>query len=404
LLVHGLVTAEKPDLEKEVCDYDGSKPYYKALAGRYSKATGAIEGMETSLFPLREMHDKIAAGCGKSIEFDDDAKTIHVTALVVDKSSADKVRKGVLIGFSQGGDYIGTPVKDPVFKGCIRYIADPREISLVDAPCLPQALLDQMTEKTFQFENAEGSMELRKFHVPEVKKLNLEKLAKAAKAQLKKGMYSVQELARLVDSLKWIQSDALYEADYEGDASAMPEALGSLLRDAIACFMQMAEEETQELLAGIASLGGKSMTPEEIKALEAKLQKSADRLAKAKASMKALHDHMSKGMEMCKALMGDDSDEDDKKKVDEPPVQKSADQIAAEAAAAAELAKAAKPRSEEELQTLIADGVAKALAKQKDDDAAAKVKLVLAPRPGEELAKVATRAPDTSDAKNAVGF
>ncbi len=362
------------------------------------------------MFPVREMHEKIAAGCGKAIEFDDEAKTISVSALIVDKSSAEKVRKGVLIGFSQGGDYVGTPTADPIFKGCTRYVADPREISVVDSPCLPQALIDQITEKTFQYAKQDGSVELRKFHISTpADPARMETLKKSATRKLAKGMYTVRELAGIIDSLKWLQSNVLDEAIYEGDNSTAPENLADLIRNAVTCFLQIAEEETTELLAGIASLGDKAMTPEQIKALEAKLQKSADTIAKAKTTMKALHGHLSKAVEMCKAVMGDDEETE---KVDKPPVEKTAEDLALEkkktdddAAAAAELAKKTpKVRTDEEIQTLIAEGIAKALAKKTEDEGTSKVKLILAPRPGDELKKVAVVATDASDAKNAVGF
>lgn len=161
LFVYGLVTAERVDLEGEVCEYESTKPFYQKLVSRYAKATAAVDGMESSIAPLRYMHQLHAVGCGKSIDFDDAAKTIHMGFHVVDSEAAKKVKAGVLVGFSQGGDYVKTWKKN----GNTWYTADPGEVSLVDSPCLEDALISQLAEKSFRFEAANGSSELRKFRV-----------------------------------------------------------------------------------------------------------------------------------------------------------------------------------------------------------------------------------------------
>ena len=160
LNVFGIVTAEQPDLENEVCDYAGTKPLYQAKAAARFKLTSSVAGMEPSLMPMREMHDeRKAIGAGRSIEFDDDAKTIKMGFNVVDPDAILKFRKGVLIGFSQGGAYVGDRFPDPVHKGCMRYIADPAEVSGVDSPCLPAALVESMKGRTVTLAKAAGASE-----------------------------------------------------------------------------------------------------------------------------------------------------------------------------------------------------------------------------------------------------
>ena len=159
LSVFGIVTAEQPDLDREVCDYAGTKPYYKAKTAEMFKLTSAVDGMEPSLMPLREMHQLSAIGAGRSIEFDDAAKTIKMGFNVVDPTAVAKFKKGVLIGFSQGGDYVGDLIADPVFDGCKRYVADPAEVSAVDSPCLPVALVETMKGRTVPLMKANGSLE-----------------------------------------------------------------------------------------------------------------------------------------------------------------------------------------------------------------------------------------------------
>ena len=103
LHVYGIVTAQQPDHDGEVCDYDTSAPLFRAQASRMLKITSAVEGMEPSLMPMREMHQLKAIGAGRSMDFDDAAKTIRMGFNVVEPDAIAKFKKGVLIGFSQGG-------------------------------------------------------------------------------------------------------------------------------------------------------------------------------------------------------------------------------------------------------------------------------------------------------------
>src|SRR5271169_3900917 len=95
LLVWGRATAQEPDLDKEVCDYETTKPFYQKTAVATFQKTSDVDGMASSLFPVREMHGLIAAGCGKEMEFDDVAKAIDIGVHVVDVSSCAKVKAGV---------------------------------------------------------------------------------------------------------------------------------------------------------------------------------------------------------------------------------------------------------------------------------------------------------------------
>ena len=153
--VSGIVTAEQPDKELEVCDYEKSKPYYEALISEMSKAT---EGQ--NIMPLREMHQLSAVGKGIGFNFNDNEKEIEMTFKVVDDEAWKKVEERVYTGFSQGGRKVGNQVPDPVHKGCMRYVANPVEVSLVDNPCLPEA--------RFAYVKADGQVEMRKFLKTEV--------------------------------------------------------------------------------------------------------------------------------------------------------------------------------------------------------------------------------------------
>jgi Family of unknown function (DUF6582) len=341
--------------------------------------------------PLRYMHQLDAVGCGKTIDFDDAAKTIRMGFAVVDTNAITKVKKGVLTGFSQGGQY----VRKWKANGIDYYTASPGEVSLVDSPCLPAA--------HFEYVKADGHSELRKFAqteaprfseadadliaaalrksledkplakeektkrkggkdlhasdfayvgdpedtstwklpihdaaharnalarfnqtqgIPEGEKAKVKakikaaakkhgievsdeatKISKAVKylaasldGTLVKSLWSVHDMIEVTQTLAWLHESALYERDFEGDASTQPEDLAALMDDAILCLTSMVEEETEELKemaarAASSGKGAKAMTPEELK------KAADDLLAKAKsasAHLKELDGHLDK--------------------------------------------------------------------------------------------------------------
>lgn len=148
-LVYGLATAELPDADNEICDYESSKPYYEKWSSDIAKATDG-----NSLGNLRAMHTKIAAGKITDILFNDPEKRIEIAAKVVDDSEWNKVIEGVYTGFSHGGKAVKR-WKDADDATKTRYTINPSEISLADVPCLKEA--------TFQVIKDDGQVEIRKF-------------------------------------------------------------------------------------------------------------------------------------------------------------------------------------------------------------------------------------------------
>jgi len=147
-LVTGIATAESVDKSGEICDYATTVPYYKAWSNEFSKATQG-----GSLGNLRSMHSAIAAGKIVEVFYNDAAKSIEITAKVVDDAEWNKVVENVYTGFSQGGEYIDR-WPDPENPKLMRYTANPSEVSLVDNPCLGIA--------TFEVIKANGQVEVRK--------------------------------------------------------------------------------------------------------------------------------------------------------------------------------------------------------------------------------------------------
>ena len=144
--VWGVVTAEEPDKDGEICDFESTVPYYEKVVKEMSKATDGA-----NIFPLRAMHGLIAAGKGIGIEFRKESKEVYMGFKVVDDAEWKKVQENVYTGFSQGGRY----VKRWKEGDYTRYTAAPGEVSLVDLPCCTRA--------HFDYVKADGQHEMRKF-------------------------------------------------------------------------------------------------------------------------------------------------------------------------------------------------------------------------------------------------
>jgi len=115
-------------------------------------STGAIDDADERVLPeamkaalpaymrfgaLREMHGLTAAGATLSAEVTDDGAT-RIETHVVDPVAVKKVRLGVYKGFSIGGKVLE---RDPGDRRVITKLKL-NEISLVDRPCNPEAVID----------------------------------------------------------------------------------------------------------------------------------------------------------------------------------------------------------------------------------------------------------------------
>lgn len=252
--VHGVVAEERTDKTGKLkFDYAASKPHFEAwIAERLEASQGASQGN------VREMHQPSAAGLVQDWTFDDAAREVRCVAKVVDPLAWLKCETGVYTGFSIGGDYAGPLWADPVEAGVKRFAAKPYEVSLVDNP--------QMWGTNFDFMNAAGVHETRQFRggattmkAPEfvrglvadgerrLAQLRGESTDESAKCI--RGMWSVSDLASLIEKLSWLCSDARWEAEYEEDGSTIPAALAASLAELGNILVAMATEETAELTA-----------------------------------------------------------------------------------------------------------------------------------------------------------
>ncbi len=224
VVVSGVLAAEEVDQIGEIFDYETSKPYFESWNARFAEKTDG-----QSVGNLRAMHQMIAAGKFTAMAYDDESKLISCDAEVVDLNEAAKCLKGVYTGFSIGAKYVKR-WKDGKYT---RWTADPFEGSLADNPAMPSA--------TFLRKTVDGREMACKFQARATNP--------SADGHAQKGMYSVQEFARLCNDASYLQksieSEELYEQDGSQCGAKMKEIVGQLCALLVEYTQEQAEEITQ---------------------------------------------------------------------------------------------------------------------------------------------------------------
>jgi hypothetical protein len=102
-----------------------------------------------------------------------------------------------------------------------------------------------------------------------------------------KGMYTVQQMASLVDSLSMIQSSTSYESEAEGDNSPIPGKIKEICRAVCDVLIEMVTEESAEMMDNMGGDGKETAMaaaakPEDIqKMIDASIAKVTGELGKA---------------------------------------------------------------------------------------------------------------------------
>lgn len=336
--VTGVGTSEAIDADGEICDYAGSKPYIEAWS------ESAVERSQGKSFGnIREMHQLSAVGkLAEPIVFDDAQKFVILTSYVSDEDAWAKCLDGTYTGFSIRGPIVGDKWSDPENPGVKRYICAPIEFSLVDLPCNPDAV--------FTAVKAGGVTEERSF-----KSASAKKEGEMAQ-EVKKAMYDIGDLASVICSLKWTQDGLVYEREVEGDNSPVPDKLKSAITDLCAVLVDLAREETAELVTAMKAAGSKKMVAKaKTKGLEAvtKCMKALDSVADCmtgKCDHEGIHKCAkaiySAHKEACDAMTYfGDGDADDKDSGDDKSSDKAAKAATASPAPAAPQPQGASPEN-----------------------------------------------------------
>jgi hypothetical protein len=185
---------------------------------------------------IREMHQATtAAGTALSAKIDDEGVT-HLSCLVVDDDAIKKVKTGVYKGFSIGGKVLG---RDPMDKTVITDIKL-TEISLVDRPCNPEAVINMwkvdMSEKTAAGSPAteEGAVDALAeiINNGEMSPHDIVQLVKAAQAaQLAKSKKEPDRNATSGAAADESEEDEFAKKDYSDDDRKEMAASGEALPD-----------------------------------------------------------------------------------------------------------------------------------------------------------------------------
>lgn len=204
LKVWGWASSEAVDSEGEVITADAMK----GAIPEYMKF-GAV----------REMHDaKKAAGTAIEATVNDEGKT-WFGAHVVDPVAVKKCETGVYKGFSIGGR---VTARDEVNKNTITGL-NLVEVSLVDRPANPESV----------------------FEVFKADKVD---------EPLAKGMYGLRQFAEILSSVMYLTLESAWEAEQEGDASSVPQALREWLEMGVMVYQEMSAEETAELITSVNTM------------------------------------------------------------------------------------------------------------------------------------------------------
>ncbi|MBM4301643.1 MAG: hypothetical protein FJ121_08950 [Deltaproteobacteria bacterium] len=232
---HGRAAAQEPDPQKEVFDYEASKPFIKTWSDDIFQASGG-----QSLGNLRAMHNpRVAAGKLTALEFNDTEQAVDVVAKVVDANEVNKVRAGVYTGFSFGGAYGPKRVVD----GLTYYAAVPTELSLADNPMIKSA--------RFTLVKVDGSQEEKDFQRPQA---GTPALPAAEAGTLQKRLNDVGRMASRLYDLRCLLGDVAYEAEAEGDGSSIPARLQAAFLNLVEIFKDFAAEEAEELAVNVRAL------------------------------------------------------------------------------------------------------------------------------------------------------
>ena len=177
---------------------------------------------------LREMHQQIAAGTTLALEVLGSGVT-HIEALVVDPVSVKKVLTGVLKGFSIGGRVTKRSITDHNIIEGIKLT----EISLVDRPANPDAMITLYKADTIGDEPEDEEVEVKETGTPE----RTEEVAKS--------LYCIADLASVLNHAKYVQRTLALEET----GSTIPDEIKEWISEGLEILNQMTQEELTPLMS-----------------------------------------------------------------------------------------------------------------------------------------------------------
>lgn len=259
---------------------------------------------------IREMHSPIAAG--KLKEYNLDEKGLYIGAKVVDDSSWDKVKEGVLSGFSVGGKKLAK-IGNRITKIMLS------EISLVDRPNNPECVVDAF--KAFGIKELVNAADLEKMKRRDAVEPLVKAWQERADPKLKKGLFELADVAQLYaafgDLKTRIKAEQVQEADSKSKLPGMADAICDMFEKLI---LTMSAEEVGELReTRTMAKFKKDMSVDEIEEAiaEYKKMKKDDITEAMKKDMEELEEALDEAKKAKKADDMTDAKKEAAKKLDE---------------------------------------------------------------------------------------
>lgn len=238
----------KVDPDQRIVEGYASTEALDSQGERVSRS--AIEGALADYMKfgnIREMHQPSAVGKTQTATMDE--KGLKISVKVVDDNAWKKVKEGVYNGFSIGGN--ATHKVDETIEAL-----DLTEISLVDRPACPEALI------TLWKAAGTNPMTTKAKTKADISKA-LQTVSKTA-VQKSAGLCNAAQLASTLESLNWVVTDAEWADQYQNDDSPVPDMLRLAYAQLAEAYKAMAAEaadhsvQEQAKQAGVVELAAKA--------------------------------------------------------------------------------------------------------------------------------------------------
>ena len=327
--LHIPFSVEKMDDEKQIVEGYASRPGPDVQGEDIDSAAWTPQVLKDYMdFPtLRAQHDKQHVA-GRVEALDARKEGLYVRAHVLDPVDWLKVKGGGYNGFSVRGSVAS---RDPRNRKHITKMKELEEISLVDRPAKKDALFEVIKMDDGKYGDVEYADEEGKkypldtkehvraaasyFGMPKNRakystakqklmdakiaaaekrfRIGVEKMNAGGSDVIEKGMWNLQQLASLLQNLKCLYDSQSQEEAQEGDdESTLPDGLAQALHLIGEILLDMAEEETEELLEDVVSTQTQKDALEKVNELlkSAGLDPiSEDVVQKAKVSKSVFH-------------------------------------------------------------------------------------------------------------------
>lgn len=161
-------------------------------------------------------------------------------------------------------------------------------------------------------------------------------VTKEVPKQKVKGLYDVASLAYALNNLGYLQSNAAWEADYEGDGSDVPAMLAEACRTLADALIAMTAEEVAELLAEMVpeadDVVAKGLCTKDAKPLvkayaAARIKAGAQFSAANKTTIRGVHKALSDQCDTLMGMIGDDDSSSTDDTSSQSDTDKSADEL-----------------------------------------------------------------------------